>query len=497
MSLFLFGNQLHAQYEGTKVENRLGHKQDSVRNRQFFNDYVKAYQAQDWKTCYRPWRELLSRAPYCTFNLTYYGSAGAMLTSLIKEEPDSLQRFLYFRDLMDMCDFAIQNYKALNSIDDMHHPTYTRGVLMCWKAHFYFTLREFLPVLAYKRETAYRNFVDAFTEVHKENVTADAEMDAFYLEEYFQACRDLYESDREKYLEQFLTDYVACLEACDKMMDVYQTSDTLKWSGYAGARNNIQVYFAQTGAGNTQNLVDFYTPRVQTNKKNAAFLEDAVHIMFANGCIGEEVFYDACEASYMLKPNYENCIGMGLMSQDVENDRVGAKKYFDQARSLATNASERYLAAKFTADALAKTPSPKKEDTESVAAYNDRYDEWRNVMRGAAVYYNEALGFAAKTSIQGQYLADVYYNLANCYRIAQDYNQAKQSLNQARVNYPAFSSERYDNMMASIQTGMENKEKQEAAYRARLRNQAQLDAYNRRLAEQRRKQEAEEAFWKR
>lgn len=494
--LLLGWGRSHAQYEGTKVENRLGHKQDSVRNRQFFNDYVKAYQSQDWKTCYRPWRELLTRAPFCTFNLTYYGSGGAMLTSLIKAEQDSLQRFIYFRDLMDMCDFAIKNYKALNSIDDMKHPTYTQGVLMCWKAHFYFSLREYLPSRAYKRETAYQNYVDAFAVVRRENIAADAEMDAFYMEEYFQACRDLYESDKEKYLEQFLTDYVACLEACDKMMDVYLKTDTLKWSGYAGARNNIQVYFSQTGAGDSQTLVDFYTPRVKENRKNMIYLANAVHIMFANGCIGEGVFYDACEAAYMLKPSYENCIGMGLMSQDVEGNRVEAKKYFDEARSLAATASERYLAAKFTADALAKTPSPKKNDGESASDYNDRYEEWRNVIRGATIYYNEALDFASQTSIQGQYLADVYYNLANCYRIAQDYNQAVQSLQQARLNYPAFSVERYDNMLASIHNGQDTKEKQEAAYRARLCNNAQLEAYNRRLAEQRRKQQEEEAFWR-
>lgn len=493
--LIMSGLGVRAQYAGTKVEDRLGHRQDSIRNRQFFNDYVKSFQAQDWKACYRPWRELLNRAPFCTFNLTYYGSGGTMMKALMKEEKAPIQRFLYFRDLMDMCDFAIANYKALNSIDDMKHPMYTKGVLMCWKAHFYLTLRDQIPEKAYKKETAYQNFVDAFSQIREESMAADAEMDAFYLEEYFTACRDLYDSDKDKYLEQFLTDYVNCLESCDKMMDVYHDSDTLKWRGYAGARNNIQVYFSRTGAGEAENLVKFYTPRIKENKKNPNYLNNAVHIMFANGCIGEDVFYDACEAAYLIKPNYENCIGMGLMSQDVDNDRVGAKKYFDEARSLATNANEHYLAAKFTADALAKTPAPKKEENESNSAFNERYEEWRNVMRGACIYYNEALDYAAKTSVQGQYLADVYYNLANCYRIAQDYNQALASLNLTKVTYPAFSDERFENMRTSIQTGQENKRKQDEAYRARLANQAQIDAYNRRLAEQRRRQQEEEAFW--
>jgi len=495
ITLLLSGMNVYAQYAGTTVENRIGHRQDSIRNRQFFNDYVKTFQAQDWKACYRPWRELLNRAPFCTFNLTYYGSGGAMIKGLMDGEKSPIQRYLYFRDLMDMCDFAIANYKALNSIDDMKHPIYTKGVLMCWKAHFYLTMRDQIPEKGYKKEKAYQNFVDAFAQIREESVAADAEMDAFYLEEYFQACRDLYESDKDKYLEQFLTDYVTCLESCDKMMETYQSTDTLKWRGYAGARNNIQVYFSRTGAGEAENLVKFYVPRIKENRKNITYLNNAVHIMFANGCIGEDVFYDACEAAYMLKPNYENCIGMGLMSQDVDNDRLSAKRYFDEARSLAGNASEHYLAAKFTADALAKTPAPKRNEGESATAFNERYEEWRNVMRGACVYYNEALDYASKTSIQGQYLADVYYSLANCYRIAQEYNQALASLNQTKVTYPAFSDEKFTNMQASIQTGLDNKQKADEAYRAKLKNDAQIAAYNRRLAEQRRRQQEEEAFW--
>lgn len=490
-----------AQYEKTTVKDRLGSGREGEKNLTIYNQYVEAYTKQNWKDCYRPWRELMDRAPYCTFNLSYYGSGGYVIRELIKQEPDSIHKYMYFKDLMRMMDFAIKNYKSLNSVEPEQHKnvTYTKSKLLCWKAHFYYEEGKNIPEKAYKKDVAYQNYVDAFKELRSQNLVADAQNDMEiinYMTEYYKTCEDLYLTDKDKYLEQFLTDYVSCLETCDKMMGLYQESDSMLYAYAAAVRNNVQVFFQQTGAGATDNLVKFYTPRVQENKKNIDFLNNAVHLMFANNCIGEEVFYDACEAANMIKPNYENCIGMGLLTLNVEEDRDAAKEYFDKARGLAQTANEHYLASKFTADAVGKTPQPQRNDGEDNASLNARLEQWRNLLRGALIYYNEALDYAQQAAIQGQYLSEVYYSMADCYRKTLDYVPAKECLQQTKVCYALFSDERYNSMEAAIQSGLQRKEESDARMRAQLKAKAQWDAYNARLAEAERKRKAEEAFWK-
>ncbi|MCF0199449.1 MAG: hypothetical protein HUK02_09020, partial [Bacteroidaceae bacterium] len=356
-----------SDFTGTTVEQRLGHGRDSVANRNFFNQYVQAYQRQDWKSCYRPWRELMTRAPFSTYNVTNYAATvHLLLQQLMLSEPDSVERYLYFKDAMEVFDFELQHYRSLNTITDQKHEPLVPGVIQCRRAYYYKELGQHIPAVAYKKETAYKNFVEAFATLRNEQLTMGEEIEAFYLSHYFQACQALFETDRERYYEQFLTDYITCLETCDNMMEKYAKVDEQKWQEYAAARNDIQVYFGRTGAGSPEGLMAYYEPRLTTNGKNQRFLDNAVHLMFYNGCIATDVFYDACERAYLLKPNYENCIGMGLFGMDPTHNNgridslslVDAKRYFDEARRLARNANEHYLASKFTADALARTPQP-------------------------------------------------------------------------------------------------------------------------------------------
>lgn len=485
-----------AQYKGTTPEQRLGDKViGNQKALNIYNDYVRSYQAKDWQAAYRPWRELLTNIPYCNFGLTYYGTANEFLRPLIIEERDSIQKLVFFQDLEEMLDYAENNLEAINSFDDQKHPIVSRGDIQCWRAHLAWSLRDQLPQGAMPVRKNYEMYVAAFKTVRESNLNADGEVAPFFLEEYFKVCTRLYEEDKEKHLEQLLTDYVDCLESCDKMMEVYK-ADSTRWVHYAGARNNIQFYFNETGAGTVDNLVKYYTPVVEANKKNPEVLNRAIHLMMLNGCFGQDVFYTACEYSNIIQANYANCIGLGQMSLTVDKNREVARDYFLEAIRLAKNANERSLAARFAADAMAQTPFPVQEKNESVKDFNARVQQWRNGFSAPIQYYSEALQNAQEAGLKGQYLAEMYYKQADCYRKQQNFSEAKRSLNNVLIAYSAFNAERHKNLKQAIASDSERYAKQQASYTAQLKSKTQREAWERQNAEKFAQQQAERAFWK-
>ena len=495
-----------AQFE--KTENyleRLGHGRDSVAARQFYADYVNTFRVQDWHACYRPWKELMRLAPYATYNLTHTGGGGYLLTELMKQEDDTVQRYVYFKDLMMMDDFRINHRTALNSIPKDGGETripLTQGSVLMWKAHHYHTLgQQHIPESVYKKDSAYYYFVDAFNQIKNENVGAENEIEPNYLVEYFETCRDLFQTDEEKYMEQFLTDYTSCLEACDKMMAVYGNGvDSLRWGYYAGARNNIQFYFQETDAGNKDNVIAYYQDRIKENKKNYPYLKNAVHLMTMNGCIGSDVYYDACEASYFIQPDFENSIGMGLLSKG-DGDKQGAMQYFDEAVNKASTAGEKYLATRFKAEAIASTPPPNSAnylgyDNLTVSEKNELQRQWQGEQMGAAECYNQALQFASEAAIPGQDLADVYYKMADAYRKGQSFDNAKQSLALVRQAYPLYPAEKLTSLQDAIERAQQVAETRRKNEMAKLANEKARQEWERRQAAILAKQKAEADFWK-
>ena len=51
-----------AQYEGTRVYDRIGHGQDSVTNLNNLVIYKDYYKAKDYNSAYEPWKALLKSA---------------------------------------------------------------------------------------------------------------------------------------------------------------------------------------------------------------------------------------------------------------------------------------------------------------------------------------------------------------------------------------------------------------------------------------------------
>lgn len=497
---------------------RLGHnKRDSIAAEKFYVDYVNAFRKasesgrpEDWKECYRPWKNLMRLAPYATYNLTNTGGGIYMLTKLMEAETDEVLRYVYFKDMMNTLRFRIDNRDNLNAIPkdggEKRIPLSFGSALM-WKAHHYRAQgMKYIPESTYRKDSAYRYYSDAFARIRKESVDADNEIDPAYLSEYFEACRDLYVSDKDRYMEQFLTDYTTCLETCDKMMSVYANGkDDVRWEYYAGVRNNIEVWFGQTGAGNADNLEKFYSLRLDGMKNNYPLLKNAIHLMMTNDTLlTSDLFYKACRYSYKLHPDFENCIGMAQAERNQQKNRDEAMKYFLEAEKLASTPGEKFITGTQIALALMSEPVPSKnsmpEEFEqlSTAEKNDLVREWQARQNVAARMLNEAIGYGRSAGVNGQNLAPYYLYMAQAYRRSEDaktIDLAMQALNQIPSLYPAFPQNRINDERMNIQNVKSNLAKRAANEEQYRKNKVAYEKWQKQQAEIMAKRKAEEDFW--
>ena len=322
------------------------------------------------------------------------------------------------------------------------------------------------------------------------------------------SCRDLYGTDKEKYLEQFLTDYSTCLESCDKMMAAYQGIDEARWKNYAAARQNIQYEFIiKSGAGTVANLERFYSNRLDSIKDNYDALKSAINLMINSNdsLIMSNVFYRACRLSYKIKPDYINCIGMAQAAKNQLEDKDEALKYFKEAERLSVTDKEHYLSSMFVGQSLASEEAPSSKtmpgeyDRLSVAEKRELRDLYRMRQKVAAEKLQEAIDYGKRAGVNGQNLAPVYYMMARAYRHAmkpETIEKASEALDQLLAVYPAYPIERIDAERANIESNRSDVAREIAYYaeyeRKLASNKAQQEAYKRQQDIIR----AEEDFWK-
>jgi len=505
----------------SKTENyrqRIGHGRDSVLAEKYYVDFVNGLssvwsstQLDDWKKVYRPWKELMHLAPYATYNLTSNARGVVLLQKLMEYEKDPIQRYVFFRDLMMVDNFRIRNREKLNAIPLDGGATripLSEGTALMWKAvHYRDEGMKYVPDHAYHRDSAYQYFVNTFNKIRNEKVTQENEIGAGVLEGYFKACLDLYESDKEKYMEQFLNDYNMCLENCDQMMAVYKDVDTLQWSYYAAVRNNTQVWFNQSGAGNAENLEAYYSPRIDSIKDNYPALRNAIQLMMSNDTLlSQNVFYKACRYAYKLQPDFRNCIGMAQMAKNQLEDSEEALKYFNEADALATTPGEHFITCAQIGLALMGEPAPGPRtyqaewETMSNADKNALILAWRSRQNVAARKINEAITYGVEAGVNGQNLAPYYLYMAQAYRKAEDeqtIDLASQSLDQVQLAYSLFPQNKINDERENIARVKANIERISAQRAEQLKDKRRAEALQRQWAEQQRKRAEEEKFWSR
>ena len=367
---------------------------------------------------YMSFRKIKNYAPYAFYDLysnnfidvrSNYNNQ-SVYGNILDSISDKAMRAMFVKDLLAFEHNLVDHLDSVNLIrleianikDSISEP-----VALIKYAHIYYLYASnplYYPSNLYDKVQARENYAAAFKLMRERNIDPGNEIEAFYVSEYYDVCEDLYQSDKEKYFEQFLDDYLQITQTCDKLLiPFYEVPDSIKYYSselqyqkfrdYNNVANNrqvpapgdtiepIKIRFKLSGAANIENLDKYYASRLDDHKTDTAFLERAVHLMTENGAMGSPIHIDYCSASYEIKHNFENSLGMGMNADDIQKKR----EYYLEALKYADTPEKKLLVFYLIAESTFSNPqsllSGKTRDSKTLRLNCDSvYDKWEAEM---------------------------------------------------------------------------------------------------------------------
>ncbi len=439
-----------AQYEGTRVYDRVGHGADSVKALQNLSLFQTAIKQKDFAGAYTPWKELLEKAPFSQLGI--YANGAYMLASLFEQTQDVEQKQTYFKELMNLYDVRMKNLDGLNSFTKEAQRA-TPGDVLAYKA-YYHTMYGPKGDPNYKLSDSYDLFSQSLKLI---NENGAKEVKGFILDMYFRVSNAMFLNNRKGFREQFLQDYLDSKEVCDKMLaKANEESDTAKARAivaeYDAPLNTIEGLFAESKAAEPKHIIALFTPKVEANKNNLAYLKSALTLMSENNCDTAEVYYKAAQYAYAIEPSYESAIGCAQYSQK-QGKNAEVATYYAKALELCENDTKKSIIALKIASAMSKSGNIKEAYT-----YLDKAVQFNPAQAGQS-YFLRA-NFLTKEGKYGE-------AIANCNKAAE-----------ADITYSGKAERLKGNILE--------------AQRRMAEHQRQVNEYNKAVADQK----AEEDFWK-
>ncbi len=378
-----------AQYEGTTYRDRIGTGQDSITTLGNLVAWKDSYKAKDYAGAYEPWKAVLEKAP-CVEVATYAWGAD-LLAQLMFKTQDINEKKKYFNELMAMYDRRLKYLDALNSFTSIHRRA-TQGDIKARKAFDYAYYGAGGVAENYSLDTAYDMFREGIDLIKKDGAK---EVPGFVLDQFFKISYQKYAADPNGFRERFLTDYLESSEVCQKMLGLANEAATPEAAKkivaqYDPTLQSIETLFAQSNAANQEQLVAIFTPKVEANKDNLAYLKSALTLLSANDCDTTQVYFKAAEYAYNIEPSYESAIGT---AQKYYKDGKVAEsvQYYDKALELCSTDQNRAAISLKIASAMAKTG-----EQEKALTYLDKAIEYNPAVTGKAHYTRAQIAASTK-----------------------------------------------------------------------------------------------------
>ena len=404
---------------------------------------------------YRAFKSLADNAPYVDY--TFYSGdfsepqfdpvtkktlEKSIYDKLLLNFQDPAIRLLIIEDILSLGRNFIDNLDSVNvvrnnrdTLERAASDSLSQPVAMTKYAHLYYKYAgnpAYYPAHFYNLEQARENFKSAFKILRDRNIDPGSELEGVYVSEYYRTCEELFKSDEEKYYEQFLQDYSEILQTCDNLLiPFYDIPDSikndpntknleyLKFQSYNYYTNHnvkgVKALFKASGAAAPERLNDYYMSQLEDHRKDTTYLNMAINLLNQNGCSQTPAFYSYCEASYLIKPTYLNCLGRAYASKkdSLRDDMIN---YFVKAYDLATIDLQRGLIA-YQIGCANNTPIPTNDIKSAV------YSKWVNDMNTAYAnlkkVFDVQMAFSESSSIEVRQIpARTAYELAqNRYRL--------------------------------------------------------------------------------
>ncbi len=154
---------------------------------------------------------------------------------------------------------------------------------------------------------------------------------------YVELSYGIYKSNPDKYAEQYIADYQ---KASDVLNQIANDSTNKVAANAKEYKDNIDAFFAASGAADCDKLDELYAQTVRDNADNIDMLVKIMKLYNRVGCKESEVYFAAAELSHKLQPTAESAAGCAAMSAK-KGDYKAAIDYYDEAAALAEDAADK------------------------------------------------------------------------------------------------------------------------------------------------------------
>lgn len=354
---------------------------------------------------------------------------------LLDSNTDPAVKMVIVDDLLALGRNMVENLDSINvlrsnsvkegttSIND----TISLPVAMVMYAHLYYKYAgnpKYYPSHLYDKELARDNFRKPFRMLLNSTIDPGDELQAYYVGEYYRACEDLYLSDKERYYEQFLQDYLEIIETCDNLLlpyidglkekDLkYQTyndeTNLMRRTAVVDTINGLHVYsktdsiikpygiktlFPLTGADDSGYMSKYFLRKLPEHRNDYDYMEKALFVMNELGCNKTEAYYSFSKASYAIKPSYLNCLGCAFSSKELGMfDEM--RNFYREAHELTQDSLEKGMVYYYISDDISPRERPRDEKGTLLKKETKEFSQWDDEMSEGLAYLNSILEYGS------------------------------------------------------------------------------------------------------
>ena len=338
---------------GTKLNDRIGHGQDSIDVLGSLSLYQEAFKRKSYVEAIEPWEFVFTKAPHSMVRV--YTDGAWMFEQLVQNETDAGKKKEYFDKLMAIYDQRLKHLNALNSFATPK-TTSTKGNIITRKAYDYYY---FCPNM--NNNEAYKMFKEGIEDLNKN-------VEAFVLYGFIECSYNRFIQNKENtdIRQDFIQDYMFCNEICDMLLDQAKeypaqtipadpnSEDSTKWveqvilapealkiiQNYQPTQEQCNNLFVQSGAADCDALEKIYMEKVEANKNDINYLNAVLAILTNFECDKSNIYYVAADYAYQITKTPQAAIGKAsrLLKEGKENE---ALNYFKEAIEMETDVAKK------------------------------------------------------------------------------------------------------------------------------------------------------------
>jgi len=301
---------------GVATGTQFGSGADSLRCRQNISLAQTYIQTRNFADAYPLWKSAYEECPASSRNL--YGWGEQIIKWQLSEAKDAAQADAYFDDLMALYDKRIRYFG-----DDAQ---YDVNWIMNKKAVDYYTIKGEKTDFAVMYD-----MLKPVIEEYKEQTIS------YTITLYMMASQNLMASDQDKYLEQFVDDFLLSSALFDaKIEEAKAANDENALNTAIALKSGIEAAFTQSGAADCETMERVYAPKIEAQKTDLEFLKNTLSLYQRVGCIETESYFAAANYAHQIEPTAESAMGIAAQALK-KKDNAAAEKYLLEAIEITSD----------------------------------------------------------------------------------------------------------------------------------------------------------------